>query len=128
MDWKKLWTDFKDELGVEGSSGVQMGMDQSKGSIPQLPSPVGGIMGPPPPASTQFTDVSQQGLMSPRTGQGPRDMSMGMSAGMPQMPAPTRQGLTGLMGMAPQQPQQQQEAPNTQGARMNEYLRGLLYG
>ena len=126
MDWSKFWTDFKDELGAEGSSGVQMGMSQSKGSIPQLPSPAGGIMGPPSPASTQFTDVSQQGLMSPRTGQGPRPMQQGMQAGMQQMPGPQQRGLAGLMGMAPQQPQQ--EKRQMPEVKMNEYLRGLLYG
>ena len=105
----------------------QLPQGQAPVRAESLPGPAGGIMGPQPDARTQFTDVSGGGLMNPVRGQGPRDMSQGMQAGMPQMPGPQQRGLAGLMGMAPQVPQQQQE-PNTQGAKMKEYLRGLLYG
>ena len=106
---------------------MNMIMGQSQGGAPGAGGPAVGIMGPSPNASTQFTDVSQQGLMSPRTGQGPHNMQQGMQAGMGQMPGPQSRGLAGLMSMAPQQ-QQQQQAPNMQGAKMTEYLKGLLYG
>ena len=107
---------------------LQMGMGQSSGSAPAAAGPAGGIMGPPAPAQTQFTDVSQQGLMSPRTGQGPRPMQQGMQAGMQQMPGPQQRGLAGLMGMAPQPPQQQEQQQQMPQMQMNEYLRGLLFG
>ena len=141
MALRDIWDDFKAGLRdteIDPATGkevpkkqnpyMNMIMGQSQGGAPDAGGPAVGIMGPAPNASTQFTDVSQQGLMSPRTGQGPRPMQEGMQAGMQQMPGPQQRGLAGLMGMAPQMPQQQQQEPNMQGAKMNEYLKGLLYG
>ena len=107
---------------------AQYGMGQSQGGSASAPGPAVGIMGPPPIASTQFTDVSRQGLMSPRTGQGPRPMQQGMQAGMQQMPGPRAGGLSGLMNMASQSKPPQQEQRQMPEIQMNEYLRGLLYG
>ena len=123
MDLSQFWNDLKDEMA--DSKGAPAGsLSASKGA--PLPGPAGGIMGPPAAAQTQFTDLSQQGLMNPRYGQGPRDLSQGASAKMQPMPGPTQRGLGGLMGMAPRpQQREQKEMPDI---KMNEYLRGLLYG
>lgn len=125
------------DLGDEAQSGFwqkmfdgdsRFNMDMSQGSIPQLSTP--SIQGPDAPAQTQFTDVSQQGLMPVQHGRGPRDMSMGMSAGMPSLPPPPiSSGIGAMQAMqarANQQAEQANRRPQSNQMNFHPAIKSLL--
>ena len=118
------WDSFKDQLAADDSgASAQLGMSAAKGrdmSQPQAP-PIG-IMGPPQRGPQGAPNVMQfQGMP-----QLPGPNTPGPQRGRQQMQPMAPQRLEGLMNRQPQPAPQ--EAPNMEGAKMNEYLRGLLYG